>query len=180
MGNQNNMNYQNNNNVENQINNIITINNEINVNKDNHILPDVQTKACPSSISFLITGISVIADSLSIMDMILHNPIKLLFRFEDQNIKEIHMHLYFPIIIISVSLIIFAILYNLLRRKHFYRIIRKDNKLYFISKVKCANCERQTFAKLNYNCDTEQFTFTCKNCRHRFTYNFSDLYNILK
>ena len=85
MGNQNNMNYQNNNNVENQINNIITINNEINVNKDNHILPDVQTKACPSWISFLITGISVIADSLSIMDMILHNPIKLLFRFEDRN-----------------------------------------------------------------------------------------------
>lgn len=31
-----------------------------------------------------------------------------------------------------------------------------------------------------HNCDTEQFTFTCKNCRHRFTYNFSDLYNILK
>lgn len=180
MGNQNNMNYQKNNNIENQINNFNTINNEINFNQGDHTLPEVKTKTCPLWISFVITGISVLADILSIRDMILHSPIELLFRFEDQNIKEIHMHLYFPIIIISVSLIIFAILYNLLYKKRCGRIIRKGSKLYFLLKVKCPNCGKITFAKLYHNIDNEQFTFTCTNCRHRFTYNFSDLYNILK
>lgn len=180
MGNQNNMNNQNNKNVKKLINSVININNEIIVSKDNDILYDVQTKACPSWISFVISGISVVANILSIRDMILNNPIKLLFSFEDQNVKKIYMHFGLPLIIIAASIFVFAILYNLLCKKHFYRIIRKGNKLYFISKVKCANCEKQTFAKLNYNYDTEQFTFTCKNCRHRFTYNFSDLYNIIK
>lgn len=180
MGNQKNINGQNNQNIGRQINIITTVHNEPNSNQVRDNFPEIETKACSGWFSFVITGIAVLSDILSIRSMISYNPIKLLLRLEDQGTKEINIRFYVPLAVISISLILFAILYNLLRKKHFYRIIRKDNKLYFISKVKCANCEKQTFAKLNYNWATEQFTFTCKNCRHRFTYNFSELYKTLK
>lgn len=179
MENQNNINYKNSS-SGNQFNNITTIHNEINVNKNNPTSPDVQAKACPSWIPWVITSISVIADILSIVDMILHNSIKSLFHLAFQNTKETYIRIYLPLMIIIASVFVFAILYNLLCKKHFYRIIRNGNKLYFLSGVKCPNCEETTFTKLKYNLDTEQYTFTCQNCRHRFTYNFSELYKTIK
>lgn len=167
-------------NIENQNNIFISVSQEeYNNNCNNNSNDSIESKSTPFWISILISLISFIADVFSIIEILNNYSLSSIFTEQDISSKNNIIHFWIPIIIIFISILVLGRFFNLLTKKQFGRAIRKKGKLHYISKVQCPNCKRLSNAKLNHNKDTEQFTFTCKECRHKFTYNYSDLYNML-
>lgn len=184
-------NNQNNDNIENQNNqfnkNIGTQNNIIikvdhnqyNNNCNKSFNNTIESKSTPFWITILTSLISFIADVLSIIEIV--KNYSLIYILTEPNMLSINdiIHFWIPVIIIIIGILVLGSFINLLLKKQFGRTIRKNGKLYYISKIQCPKCKKVSHAKLNHNKSTEQFTFTCKECRHKFTYNYSDLYNML-
>lgn len=166
-------------NVETQNNYFISLNHEEHHNNYNNTKDTIESKSRPFWISILTSLISFIADLLSIIEILKNYSLRIII---EQNLssKNDIIHFWIPIIIIFISILVLGRFFNLLIKKQFGRTIRKNGRLHYITKIQCPNCQNKSNVKLNHNKDTEQFTFTCKECRHKFTYYFSDLYNMLK